>query len=153
MRSAEQAKRVERYLHEVIPLCASMQVKVVLATPEQVRLSAPLAPNVNHHETVFGGSAVALATLAAWTLVHTRLQSIGCDAQLVIQRSAMEYTRPICGDFAAVCAFDDRVAWQRFDTILQRRGRARVTMISHLVHRELQVASFQGDFVALRRDP
>lgn len=37
-----------------------MAVRVKLATPERVELSAPLAPNVNDHETVFGGSAVAL---------------------------------------------------------------------------------------------
>jgi thioesterase domain-containing protein len=56
---------VERYLHAHIPLSRAMAVEVQAATPVCVRLCAPLAPNINHRETVFGGSASAVAILAA----------------------------------------------------------------------------------------
>jgi thioesterase domain-containing protein len=55
---------LERYLHQHIPLSEAMQVSVVEVHPEHVVLSAPLAPNINHRETVFGGSASAVAILA-----------------------------------------------------------------------------------------
>jgi thioesterase domain-containing protein len=142
--------RVQRYLHEYIPLSAAMGVQVKTATVEHVRLAAPLAPNVNHTETVFGGSAAALATLSAWTLLHLRLQHARLDARLVIQRSRMEYEKPIPGDFEAVCDFGDDVAWERFRATLTRHGRARLTLRAHLVHSSNQVASFEGDFVALK---
>jgi thioesterase domain-containing protein len=142
-------KRVERYLHQYIPLSAAMGVQVRMATVEHVRLAAPLAPNVNHTETVFGGSAAALATLSAWTLLHLRLEDAGLNAQLVIQRSRMEYERPIPGDFEAVCNFGDDSAWERFRATFVRRGRARLTLAAHLVHLANRVASFEGDFVAL----
>ena len=149
MTSEPSEKRVERYLHQCIPLSAAMGVQVRTATVVHVKLAAPLAPNVNHTETVFGGSAAALATLSAWTLLHLRLEDARLDAQLVIQRSRMEFERPIPGDFEAVCNFGDASAWERFRATFARRGRARLTLAAHLVHLASRVASFEGDFVAL----
>jgi thioesterase domain-containing protein len=142
-------QRVQRYLHQVIPLSVAMGVQVKRATLEHVQLAAPLAPNVNHAETVFGGSAAALATLSAWTLLHLRLEDARLNATLVIQRSRIEYEKPIPGDFEAVCDFGDVAAWDRFRTTLTRHGRARLTLNAHLVHLANRVASFEGDFVAL----
>ena len=144
------AARIQRYLYQYIPLSAAMGVQVRTATLEHVTLAAPLAPNVNHTETVFGGSAAALATLSAWTLLHLRLEDAGLDdARLVIQRSRMEYEKPIPGDFEALCDFGDESAWERFRETLARRGRARLTLNAHLMHLRNRVASFEGEFVAL----
>ena len=53
------ANAVERYLHRHIPLTAAMGVRVAAVTLQRAELRAPLAPNINHRETVFGGSAAA----------------------------------------------------------------------------------------------
>ena len=140
---------MEAYLHSNIPLSAAMGVRVKIATPKRVLLFAPLGPNINHHQTVFGGSGVVLATLSAWTLLHVRLVDAHVDAQLVIQRSSMEYQRPIVGDFEAQCAFEDDSAWQRFLTMLNRRGRARMTLEAQLLHDSNEMGAFVGDFVAI----
>jgi len=140
---------IQSYLYSNIPLSRAMGVQVKVATPLHVLLSAPLAPNINHHQTVFGGSGVVLATLAAWTLLHLRLQDERLDAQLVIQRSAMEYERPIPGDFEAVCQFADEPAWRRFRLTLERHGRARMTLRARLLYASHEMGSFVGDFVAL----
>jgi thioesterase domain-containing protein len=144
---------IQSYLYSNIPLSAAMGVQVKAATPVHVLLSAPLAPNINHHQTVFGGSGVVLATLAAWTLLHLRLEYERLDAQLVIQRSSMEYERPIAGDFEAECRFADETAWRRFCSTLERRGRARMTLRAHLLHAAHEMGSFVGDFVALAQRP
>ena len=140
---------LERYLHQQIPLSAAMGVRVRVATPERVHLAAPLGPNVNHNETIFGGSAAALATLAAWSLLHTRIARAELHARLVIQRSSMEYELPIPGDFDAVCRFTDEAAWERFRATLVRRGRARLTLAAHLLYQARRMAAFEGDFVAM----
>jgi thioesterase domain-containing protein len=140
---------MEAYLHSNIPLSEAMGVRVKIATPERVLLFAPLGPNINHHQTVFGGSGVVLATLSAWTLLHVRLVHERVDAQLVIQRSSMEYERPIAGDFEATCGFEDDAGWRRFLTMLNRRGRARMTLTAQLLHDSNEMGSFVGDFVAL----
>lgn len=140
----------ERYLHANIPLSAAMGVRVRIATPHEVILWAPIGPNINHNRTVFGGSGAVLATLSAWTLLHLRLRQAGIDAQLVIQRSAMEYERPIPGDFEAICRFGDDEPWRRFRATYERRGRARLTLAADLRYDVESMGSFSGDFVALR---
>jgi thioesterase domain-containing protein len=143
---------LEEYLHSNIPLSAAMGVRVKAATRERVLLFAPLAPNINHHRTVFGGSGVVLATLSAWTLLHLRLKEEGLAVQLVIQRSSMEYDQPISGDFEAVCHFADDSAWQKFLRTLERRGRARLTLNARLLDASLERGSFTGDFVAIANE-
>ena len=55
--------QLERYLYKHIPLSAAMQVSVQKMTAKSLTLHAPLAPNINHQQTVFGGSASTLAGL------------------------------------------------------------------------------------------
>ncbi len=144
------ARDLQDYLHAAIPLSAAMGMEVREATPRSVLLWAPLRPNINHSRTVFGGSGVVLATLSAWALLHLRLRAAQTPAQLVIQRSAMEYERPISGDFAARCEYSDERAWRRFHALYQRRGRARLTLQAQLCFGAEVMGAFVGDFVALR---
>src|SRR5688572_17817993 len=111
-----------------------MDVRVREATPTRVTLAAPLAPNINHRETVFGGSAAALAVLSAWALLHLRLEAEDVAARLVIRRSEMHYKLPIPGDFTACCELGDEPAWGRFRATLERRGRARIELLAAVMH-------------------
>ena len=90
-----------RYMHAHIPLTKAMGVSVVSVEEDALTLEAPLAPNINHRQSVFGGSASALAILAGWALLHVRLHSEGIADRLVIQRNTMEYQHPILGAFTA----------------------------------------------------
>lgn len=140
---------LELYLHEHIPLSAAMQVKVISIKTESVVLQAPLAPNINHRETVFGGSASALAILAAWSLLHTRLQGENIHCRLVIQRNSIEYDRPIAGDFTARSRLASEQAWPRFLQMLLRSGRARLSVTAVLEYAGQISGQFSGEFVAL----
>jgi len=144
------ARQLQQYLHDEIPLCRAMRVQVAAVDADGVTLSAPLAPNINHHETVFGGSASALAILASWSLIHVRLRAADLAARLVIQRNTMEYERPIAGDFSARSAFESQDAWLAFAAMLERRGRARLTVLATLEHGGVRAGRFTGQFVALR---
>ncbi len=139
---------LEHYLHQHIPLSAAMQVRVLFATPDEVVLQAPLAPNINHRDTVFGGSASALAILAAWSLVHTRMRAQGLQGKLVIQRNSMDYDAPIPGAFEARACMDD-ARWQPFARMLARKGKARIAVTSRLEHGGEVVGRLEGEFVAL----
>jgi len=92
---------VQQYLYDHIPLSKAMQVSVVAMSDAEVLLSAPLAPNINHRDTVFGGSASALAILAAWSLLYVRLRNAGVECRIVIQRNTMEFQLPMDGEFFA----------------------------------------------------
>lgn len=141
--------QLQHYLHQHIPLSAAMQVRVLAVSADEVLLQAPLAPNINHRETVFGGSASALAILAAWSLVHTRMQAQGLQGRLVIQRNSMEYGAPIQGDFSARATVDV-AQWQPFARMLARKGKARIAITSVLAHGGQVVGRLEGEFVALQ---
>ncbi len=143
------ARELEAYLHAHIPLSAAMQVSAVSVDASGVTLAAPLAPNINHRDTVFGGSASAVAILAAWSLLHTRLRAEGVAARLVIQSNAMDYLLPIAGDFTARSALAEPERWPRFLRTFARMGRARLRVNAEL-HSDGQVAAhLAGEFVAL----
>ena len=142
-------QELEHYLREHIPLSAAMQVAVLVASPAQVRLAAPLAPNINHRRTVFGGSAAAVATLAAWGLLHLRLSAVGYAGRLVIRRSEMDFEQAIAGDFEAEAAAPDPERWERFRSAVVRGRPARIEMRATLTFADAQAGAFTGEFVAL----
>lgn len=140
---------LEKYLHDHIPLSRAMEIGVVQVQPEAVILSAPLAPNINHRDTVFGGSASAVAILAAWSLLHTRLSGEGIASRLVIQRNTMSYERPIDGTFTAEAVIASPEAWGQFLHMFKRRDKARITVTSLLNFGGKVAGRFEGEFVAL----
>lgn len=140
---------LQRYLRDHIPLSKAMQVKVVSADEDAVVLTAPLAPNINHRDTVFGGSASALAILAAWSLLHTRMRAENLSGQLVLQRNSMEYDKPILGDFTARSSLANAEDWSKFTRTLARRGKARLTVTAVLECAGEFVGRLSGEFVAL----
>ena len=139
---------LQKYLHDHIPLSKAMDVEVVEATDDGVTLAAPLAPNINHRETVFGGSASAVSILSAWTLMYLRLKSEQLNVRIVIQKNTMTYERPMTGKFAASAAISDTRAWRRFTDTLRRKSRGRFTVRSILHCHSEKVGEFEGDFVA-----
>jgi thioesterase domain-containing protein len=126
-----------------------MGVTVMEASENGVILSAPLSPNINHRETVFGGSASAVAILSAWSLLYLRLKNENMSHRIVIQRSKMIYERPITGMFTSSSDVPDPSDWFKFLTTLRRKHRARVKVNSILYGNNEKVAEFEGDFVAL----
>src|ERR1700722_4235278 len=109
-----------------------MQAAVLELSDEAVVLGAPLAPNLNHQANVFGGSACALAILAAWSLLHCRLADRSLPARLVIQRHTMSYERPMAAQFTARASLTQAALWPQFLRTMARRGRARIAVSASL---------------------
>jgi len=140
---------LEQYLHGHIPMSKAMQVSVLSVQTDAIILTAPLEPNINHRATIFGGSASAVAILAAWSLLHIRLKRAGISSVLVIQSNTMSYASPISGPFTARSFVHGGAAWESFMRMLQRKGRARVTISSVLEYKGQIAGEFRGEFVAL----
>ena len=144
---------LQRYLHEHIPLTAAMDVRVISCGTDAVHLSAPIAPNINHRNTVFGGSASALAIMSAWSVIHLCLRnSPHSDSRIVIQKNTIHYTHPIDSDFAAISPGPDRDQWEKFVDTLKRKGRARIHLRSTIFAAGTPAAQFEGSFVAIAPD-
>jgi len=109
-----------------------MGVRMVSCDERGVRLTAPLVASINHPATVFGGSASALAILAAWTYRYFVLKSTERSARLVIQSNMIDYLAPNTADFESECAAKTVEELERFVKMLRRHGKARITVAAVL---------------------
>jgi thioesterase domain-containing protein len=143
-------KELETYLYEHIPITEAMGVEVLRSDRTQVLLKAPLAPNLNHQKTAFGGSIGTLATLACWSYVRVRLNEAGQDGTLVIQRNIVDFERPVISDFTAETLPVDPEQEARFLQTFAERGKSRILMRAQVLSEGGVCAVFEGQFVALR---
>lgn len=137
-----------KYLHTHIPISAAMGVELVSESAEQITLSAPFAPNINHQNTVFGGSIASVATLAAWTMIYVRLRRENLQGDLVVQRSSLDYLLPMRDVFTATCEMDE-AAWLKFTTIFAKRRKGRLHMSSNVYCDGKLGCRLTGDFVVI----
>lgn len=136
------------YLHQNIPLSRAMDVSVLEASASQVVIEAPLDPNINVHGTMFGGSAGVLGLLAAWSVLHLRLEAAGIANQLVIHRTETEYLKPISGSAQAVARLDG-ANWDDFLLMLDRRHKGRLKVMAEVMYDGAVAARLVGEFVAI----
>ncbi|WP_297103621.1 YiiD C-terminal domain-containing protein [uncultured Devosia sp.] len=135
------------YLYLHMPLSRAMAVSVIEASAESVALHVPLEPNVNVHGTMFGGSISTAMLLAAWSVLHLRLEAnVTCD--LVVQRNQTDFLKPVSGPAQAIAHLDD-ADWAGFIQQLKRHGKARRTVSATLVFEDAIAARFTGEFVAI----
>ncbi|NAS98732.1 thioesterase [Pseudomonas syringae pv. actinidifoliorum] len=147
------ARELERVLHHDIPLTRDMGMRVIDWHTRTLRLHLPLAPNVNHKSTLFGGSLYCGAVLAGWGWLHLRLHEVGItDGHIVIQDGQISYPLPVRSDAIARCEAPEMVQWEKFITTYQRRGRARLTLHTCITAQDSdeQAVRFVGQFVLHR---
>lgn len=145
-----EVKELEKYLYEQIPASKLLEVGVKYCSSSKIELKAPLAPNINHKNTVFGGSLSVLAILAGWSLVYMRLE--GIRNEIVIQQSTMSYLKAAKGAFTAVSVYEDSAVWSKFNRSFTKRGRGRIQVESNVFCKGEVVASFQGTYVAFNKE-
>jgi len=151
--SGNAAAELEQVLHHDIPLTRQMGIRVIDWQNHRLRLHLPLAPNVNHKSTLFGGSLYCGAVLAGWGWLHLRLREAGIDdGHIVIQDGQISYPLPVREDAIAVCDAPDVAQWDRFITTYQRRGRARLELPTriHAQDSDESAVKFTGQFVLHR---
>ncbi len=138
----------ESYLHEQIPVTKFMGIRLVSYSPEGIRFKAPLAPNINHRDSAFGGSIATLGILAGWALIHLKLMEVGLNCQLVIKKSAIDFIEPIRGEFESVCKAPNIEDWEKFHKNLKQYRMARLELVSELFYQEKIAGRHQGIYVA-----
>lgn len=145
---------LERLLHHDIPLTGDMGLRVRAWDNHCLRLHVPLAPNVNHKSTMFGGSLYCAAVLAGWGWLHLRLGEAGLSGgHIVIQQGQINYPLPVAGDALAVCENIDEALWQRFLKTYQRHGRARLQLQTQVLDGERCAVTFSGQYVVVAHSP
>ena len=144
---------LESILHHDIPLTRDMDMRVLDWQQQRLRLRLPLAPNVNHKSTMFGGSLYCGAVLAGWGWLHLALKEAGIDdGHIVIQEGAISYPLPVTGAAIAVCDAPEEKVWQRFIKTYERHGRARLTLHTEVFNEGAgaPAVAFDGQYVLHR---
>jgi len=141
---------LEAFLHEKIPLTRAMGLRVAESSAARLVLEAPLAANVNHLGTAFGGSLHALPTLACYAALWTLLREAGIDGHVVVKRSQAFYRAPVTGALRAVCERPPAAQCAEFLADLRRHQKARMELAATVDGPDGKPAvEFTGSFVAV----
>jgi len=140
-------QQLEKLLHEEIPLTTAIGIQVKYYDHASLTLLAPLANNINHKCTAFGGSLYAVAVLSGWGLLHLRLAEQGLHGHIVIQESSVKYLKPVTTDIEATATLATTQNFERFVKLFQRKGMARIEIESRVMQRGQVALEFTGNFV------
>jgi len=81
---------------------------------------------------------------------HLALRERGIEAQIVIQRSEVDFDAPVTGDLLATSSLPPAPAWERFLATLERHGRARLRVRGTLGSGGGLAGEHEGVYVAVR---
>ncbi|SNY57499.1 thioesterase domain-containing protein, putative [Arsukibacterium tuosuense] len=109
--SADDFKQWQQQLaqtwRQTIPLSQYMQINISGFNGYRLSCSAPLAPNINLHQTMFAGSIYTLATLTGWGMLYMQLQALGLQGAQVLAHADIRYLRPVDSAPEARCQLLD----------------------------------------------
>lgn len=145
--------RIEEFLHSQIALARAMEARVIGVLEDRFVLEAPITANFNHLGTAFGGSIAAMAMLAAYGLLWSRLGD--SKAHIVIKESRIRYRRPIRGAIRAEAFAPKSEDLQQFLAEYEATGRASIPVTVLFPDEDAEpgnekpAALFRGVFVAV----
>jgi len=144
---------LELFLHEMIPLAKAMGVGVQVSDERALVLTAPKEQNKNSLNTAFGGSLVALATLAGYGVVWELMRAENTDKpvwHIVVKESRAAYRRPVIGDLRAICERPAQAAIAEFKDALARYGKAKLKLRTAIIEDGFVAVDVQAAFVVSR---
>ncbi|MDP5151432.1 bifunctional GNAT family N-acetyltransferase/hotdog fold thioesterase [Rheinheimera baltica] len=92
---------------ETIPLSVFMQLNIKEFDGNALRCQAPLAPNINLHQTMFAGSIYTLATLTGWGMLYLQLRALGLQGNQVLADGSIKYFKPVTAEPEACCVLQN----------------------------------------------
>lgn len=139
---------LQELLYEEIPLCHALQLNVESWEGHELNIKLPLAPNMNHLSSAFGGSLYCGAVLVGWGWLHLRLRELGItNGHIVIQGGHVSYPLPVLGDSMAVCAAPSEAAWNKFQTMFTRHRKGRLILNTAIRYDGKEAVLFEGQYV------
>ena len=138
-------RQAEEFFHQQIPITRAMGVLAVAHDEKGFVVEAPVALNVNHLGTAFGGSINAVATLAAYGLLWLELNEP--TIHIVVAQSSIRFLRPVRATIRATCPRPDGEVWKAFRVRLTEKGKAGISLHVKVVEDGQATAAFEGIFV------
>lgn len=143
------AAELEGTIHELIPLSVAMGVTVESFENDILMLSAPLAPNINHQMSAFGGSLSALSALAGWGMLQLQIGKMHMVGNTVVGRSEATFLRPVMKHLICRCSLPTDFAV--FQQKLLTRGKSSVSLMTEIVEGGEVAMTTSSQFVVRNR--
>jgi thioesterase domain-containing protein len=154
--SQEAMQKLEAMIVEEMPITKHLEFSLAAESDGKLRASAPLKPNANHMGTAFGGSLSMLATVTGWAMMHQLVQDAVEDmkrrVEVIIQEGDIEYIKPVRDNISVICERPDEDTIERFRSMLDRWGRARLDLKCKIDAAGERAVTFIGRYVALAED-
>ena len=120
-----------------------MQITPVAFNGTELQVSAPLAPNINLHNTMFAGSIYTLMTLTGWGMVWLQQRLVDQKGDIVLADAKVRYIAPIIGQPMA------KVSWPDTDLTQFTAGRRiKVRLDVELYCDDKLCATFTGVYIS-----
>lgn len=141
--------KLENLLRLQMPLAKAMDVRVLTANETEMKLTCLLSANHNHLGTAFGGSLSAMMILAAYCRLFYLMDG---DGHVVLKKSFTQFMKPVKEDIVAICLPPTAVAVEEFMRIYQKKGRARLQLLSEIRLKDGNLAArMESEFVGLEK--
>ena len=132
--------------YRTIPVSQFMQVTPVLFTRACLQVTAPIAPNINPHQTMFAGSIYTLMTLAGWGMIWLQQQCSQVHGHIILADASVKYLKPVSTQPQV------KVIWPNCDlTPLLRGKRVKIALAVELYCDDIMCATFTGQYMSLPR--
>lgn len=141
----------QSYIEKQIPIVKAMEIEIETFSSRTVKLKAPLDKNINHRESAFGGSISSLLVLSCWAHIYAMLDSKNTMGTIVIQDSQVKFHQPVVEELQAQSCEVDAKDQEKFWTMLDRFGKARLHMKAQLTGSKGELAHFSGRFVVVSK--
>jgi len=140
---------INLHLHTEIPVTRMMGIEVVDFCRTHAHSTAPLEANINHQKSAFGGSIATLGIVTGFVVVWGNLKIHDLKAELVIQHSETEFSKPALASIVAESRSLSDEAIGEFIASFERTGRAQIQVTTDIFSDGKLIAKNRGTFVAL----
>lgn len=146
-------KAFQAFLYAHIPLVQAMQMKLHHISSFELTASAPIKPNINDKQTVFGGSSAALMTISGWMLIKANLEQLGVRNDVVIHKAENQWLKAQHDDLIIRSSIDPQIDWSAMGTRFKHKNRSQKLQVKCQVQSQnLQVCSeMTGQYVILKK--
>lgn len=140
------------FLYAHIPLVKAMQMSLSNLTEHSLSATAPLTPNINDKQTVFGGSSAALMTVCGWSLIKMHLEQHGVLNDVVIHQADTKWIKAQSDDLIIQVRSQEPVNWQEIcHQITSQNKTQKINILCQVLNQQSEICcSMLGSYVILR---